>query len=42
MVLKVKTRGSVIKQEDPNKGAMTDNEHNSLNQAIHSAYKDKK
>lgn len=42
MRLKAKTPGAIIKQEDPNQGALTDKEHKTLNLAMHNAYKSKK
>ncbi|MFJ5433721.1 site-specific integrase [Pectobacterium sp. CHL-2024] len=40
--LKVKEAGDIIRQDNPDKGALTDNEHKALNQAIYSAYRNKK
>ncbi|EPY8403075.1 site-specific integrase [Enterobacter ludwigii] len=40
--LKVKEAGNIIRQDNPDKGALTDNEHETLNQAIYSAYRNKK
>lgn len=40
--LKVKEAGNIIRQDNPDKGALTDNEHDIFNKAIYSAYRNKK
>ena len=42
MRLKAKSAGTIVKQEDPDKGALTNNEHKALNESMFNAYKNKK
>ncbi|EKE4246687.1 site-specific integrase [Escherichia coli] len=42
MRLKAKSAGTIVKQEDPEKGALTNNEHKALNESMFNAYKNKK
>ncbi|EBX1109216.1 TPA: site-specific integrase [Salmonella enterica] len=42
MRLKAKSAGTIVKQEDPEKGALTNNEHKALNDSMFNAYKNKK
>ncbi|SAF92291.1 phage integrase family protein [Enterobacter hormaechei] len=42
MRLKAKSAGTIVKIEDPEKGALTNNEHKALNESMYNAYKNKK
>lgn len=42
MRLKAKSAGTIVKKEDPEKGALTNNEHKALNESMYNAYKNKK
>ncbi|HBM3195361.1 TPA: site-specific integrase [Klebsiella michiganensis] len=42
MRLKAKSAGTIVKKEDPEKGALTNNEHKALNESMFNAYKNKK
>ncbi|HDW4028649.1 TPA: site-specific integrase [Escherichia coli] len=42
MRLKAKSAGTIVKQEDPEKGPLTNNEHKALNESMFNAYKNKK